>query len=534
LTQSDPSRAKFKSPEQSLAWRLSGEAGLCPAQIHVVKNLLLDHQQAYWNNDRAPGSIVFSAVAKEEPAGKPIKHCRIVPVRLSIFLDSDGVVLATEGTVVLRGLRLQRMANEAFEQRGLLSHEDLAALLGVDPSTVQDHVRQLREKGYFVPTRGYIADIGPIPTHKREISRLLGQGHTTCYIRSATGHSEGAIGRYQRGFALVIYLLHAYPGTPRDQLREISGLEPKAWDTYVEVYDELSSNSACQPHLERLRRFHEMDPDGLAAQIPPGKRPEDLAQKRLDAQTLQTTIRQTIQEDLGTTKRVAQAVADDILEIVENAFPVSDNLRPGETVVLVDKHDPSFISGEKVADRPVMPVTVPLHTEQAIEIWRSDEPIGLRRARIAALIATVAHEQGGVFNVAGLAELLHVPPSTMARDLRELAAEVHMQAPTKGLVEDAGPTLTHKDWIIDLDHHGLSGEEISWLTRHAPMSRDRYVTTFRRAEALMRVEGGIPNPEHLGRVLRLRTHIAKQYVDLLERFHGEHKPQEENPPTDPA
>jgi hypothetical protein len=178
-----------------------------------------------------------------------------------------------------------------------------------------------------------------------------------------------------------------------------------------------------------------------------------------------------------------------------------------------------------------MSVTVPLHTDEVKAIWRGDEPAGRRRARIAALIATSAQEQGGVMSVAGLAELLHVAPGTMAADLRKLAVEVHVEVPTKGILEDAGPTLTHKDWIVDLDQHGLTGEEISWLTRHAPHSRDRYIETYRRAETLMRLEGQIPQPEHLVRVLRLRPHVAEQYVKLLQRYYPPGKPTPTNAPT---
>lgn len=90
MTQSDPSRATCKSPEQALAWKLEHDVGLSPASIRVVLILFLDHQQEYWSEDRAPGAIVFSAVARGEPAGKPLKHCRLVPVRLSVYLDSDG------------------------------------------------------------------------------------------------------------------------------------------------------------------------------------------------------------------------------------------------------------------------------------------------------------------------------------------------------------------------------------------------------------------------------------------------------------
>jgi hypothetical protein len=520
MNQSDLSRSQCKSPEGAVAYRLDNEVGLSPVQIRAVIDIFVEHQLAYWRNDRAPGDVVYPAVAKGQPAGRPIKDCKLVPVRLSLFVDSDCGVLEKDGSVALRGVRIVRLTNEAFTQGGLLSFLDLANLLGVDVSTIGGHVRKLRNAGFVVPNRGFVEDIGPDPSHKRLIARLLGQGHTTSYIRSVTLHSEGSIGRYQRQFAMVLYLLHAYPETSDEQRRQISGLDPNRWAIYVDVYNDLVQHPEYQPHLERLRRRHELDPENLSAQIPPGKRPEDSAQKRLEEQTLENAIRQTIQEDMGSTRRIAQAVTDDILKLVDAAFPVSDSLRPGEIVAFVDKHDPSFISGEKVLDRPVIPVVLPLYTDQAFEIWHSDQPVGVRRAHIATLVASAAAEQGGVFSVAGLADLLHVQPSTMAKDLRDLAVTTHMQAPTKGLLEDAGATLTHKEWIVDLDQHGLTAEEISWLTRHAPMSRDRYIATFRRAEALMRVEGAIPDSQHLACVLRILPWVAKQYVDLLHRYYG--------------
>ena len=229
-------------------------------------------------------------------------------------------------------------------------------------------------------------------------------------------------------------------------------------------------------------------------------------------------VRQTIQQELGTTERVAQVVGDDLMTLIDDSFKLTDSLRPGEIIVFVDAHDPGFISGERTTDRKVIPVRVPMYTDEARKIWRADEPIGRRRARIAAMSAMATFEQRGVMTVAKLAELLFVSDSTMAKDLRELAVACHVEAPTKGIIEDAGGTLTHKDWIVDLDHHGLTGDEIAWLTRHAPYSRDRYIETYRRAETLMRLEGCIPEPEHLARLLRLCLHMARQYVDLLQQY----------------
>jgi len=318
----------------------------------------------------------------------------------------------------------------------------------------------------------------------------------------------------------VLYLLHHYSDASRDELRLLSGLSDKAFETYAEVVQQLAERPECQRHLERLRRRYELDPKGLAHKIPEGKRPQDLSRRRLEQQNLDTVLRQTLEEDLGTTSTVARAVASDLRQHIDNAFVLTDHTRPGEVAIFVDAHDPSVLSGEKTRDRKVIPVTVPLHTEQAHETWRSDEPAGRRRARIAVHVATAAQEQGGVMTVAGLAELLHTTPATMSKDLRELAVQLHVEAPTKGLIEDAGPTLTHKEWIVDLDDYGLTGEEISWLTRHAPASRDRYIETYRRAETLMQLEGRIPTVEHVARLLRLPRHVAQQYVDLLEKHHG--------------
>lgn len=513
-------RQKSKSPEHSLAWNLENQAGLNPAQSGVSLDLFSQHMQQYYANDRLPGQIVHTAVHKDEPAGKRIRDCRMVPVRLTLISPADSA-LHSISSVQARRYRIYRLATEAYEQDGLLSQADLAILLAIDESTVKDQVRILREEGLVVPTRGWVKDMGPMPSHKAIIARMLALGKTTDEIRAATRHSESSISRYQHQFAMVLFLVKKYPDAQHEERCRLSGLTRKAYDIYFEIYRKLCDNEFCLPHLERLRRRFKMDPDRIVGKLPAGKKPEDDSLRHLEQQTLDTAVRQTIQENLGTTRRIAETITEDIMELVDKSLSVSESCRPGEVVVHVDKHDASFLSGERVSDRPVMPVTIPLLTEQMKAIWRADEPVGIRRAKMATVMASAAAEQGAVMSVAGLAECLHITPSVMSSNLRNLAVQLHIEIPTKGLLEDAGPTLTHKDWIIDLEQHGLTGDEITWLTRHAPMSRDRYISTFRRAESLMQLEGCIPTPEYLARVLRLRTHVARQYVKLLERYHAE-------------
>jgi len=525
------SRLENKSPEQHAAQRLEAEAGLNKAQIRVVLDVLGDHLHRYHSELRDPGTVIHTAVSISEPPGKPIKHCKMVPVRLTMLHPADVNVQAEKGTVEVRRLRVARLCWEAFEQRAPLSYEDLSALLGIDVSTVKDLVSQLRERGLFVPTRGAVKDIGPEPSHKRVIAEMLGRGETTSQIRAVTKHSEHAIGRYQHDFSLVLYLLSTYPDAPDERRRYLSGLSSKVYETYCDVARRLSAEPICQTHLERLRRRFELDPDGLAYSPPAGKSSAVDPAQRLRQHSLSTALRQLIQSDLGTTTRVAEAVTDDLLNLLDSTFRVPESLRPGEVVFFADAHDPDYLSGEKVRDRPVIAVFVPLYTKQVQDIWRSDEPVGRRRAQIATIIASAVWEQGGIMSVAGLAELLHTTPSTLSNNLRKLAVDLHVKAATKGLIEDAGPTLTHKDWIVDLDNHGLTGQQISWLTRHAPASRDRYIHTYRRAEALMLLDGCIPQPEKLAKVLRLRLHVAKQYVELLTRNHRDANPTSADAPA---
>jgi len=54
-------------------------------------------------------------------------------------------------------------------------------------------------------------------------------------------------------------------------------------------------------------------------------------------------------------------------------------------------------------------------------------------------LALAAHEQGGIMSVAKLAELLQVRDSTLGSNLREIAVGCGIEAPSKGLIEDAGP-----------------------------------------------------------------------------------------------
>ncbi|GAG11192.1 unnamed protein product, partial [marine sediment metagenome] len=126
----------------------------------------------YYLACRFDHQIIFYAVLSDEPVGKPIKDCRIIPVNLTIYRHTDWKIKAKLG-LALRESLLAMLSEEAHNQGGLLSQTDLSEILIVDKSTVKRIVKRIKARGDSIPARGEIKDIGPGISHKARIIELL-------------------------------------------------------------------------------------------------------------------------------------------------------------------------------------------------------------------------------------------------------------------------------------------------------------------------------------------------------------------------
>ena len=80
----------------------------------------------------------------------------------STFHDRNNMnVLTEKGTSGLRKHKILRIASEALDQDGLLTQEDPAVLLCSSRRTIRRDVKELKQQGIDVPTRGTLQDIGP-------------------------------------------------------------------------------------------------------------------------------------------------------------------------------------------------------------------------------------------------------------------------------------------------------------------------------------------------------------------------------------
>jgi len=491
MDQATADRLNVKHPENTLHQKLRDEVGLCPAQADKALEIFLEHARINYDESRPPGQILRTVVSAAEPAGKPIKHCQTLEVRLTVDHRLDAEILRLHGTVALRRAKVLRLCWEAYEQGGLLSYEDLAAILGLDQSSIRRMVKALRPVVGLVPTRGAMHDMGRAPSHKEPIGRLLCRGYSYTEITAMTGHAESSIDRYALDLGRVIAL--AEQGAAPNDIRIICEISETAVDCYLRLYREHDTDEFRQ-HIAKLKRRFESGKGivGPGQLLPrkPAVDPLELIQKRNYA----CAVSRLLQQTLALTGPVADMVADKLAALDEQVFADHERLQPGQTILLVESADsaPKY-SGHTAANRPLIPVVLSPWTPDKIEIWRSDRSPADKRALIADALARESRDQGGTSTIDLLALLLGSSSAATASSLAALRQRQQDPTPIKGITEDAGATLTHKEAICELRDAGYTPPEISVITCHAPESRDRYLKTDLRVETLIKVLQAIPD-----------------------------------------
>jgi len=156
----------LKSPEGCFKRDIIDGYGLSRVEVQVLWDYVNHFVKEHYLADRFDNQIIFYAVSTEEPAGKPIKDCQLIPVNRTLYRHADLETKAKQGIPALRESLVIRLSKEAHQQGGLLSQTDLAQILMVDLSTIKRIMKRIKTKGGTIPTRGEIKDIGPGLSHK--------------------------------------------------------------------------------------------------------------------------------------------------------------------------------------------------------------------------------------------------------------------------------------------------------------------------------------------------------------------------------
>ena len=197
-----------------------------------------------------PGQLLYSAVEAQEPPGKPLAQCSLVNTVLDYVTEEDWELVNTDSPRALKWERLRRLTTGAYAQGATLSQSDLSYLMSISVDAVQDCIKAHPQ--VVLPTRGFVADMGPTLSHAEKIIALYMDGYTETEIKRRTSHSYDSIERYLIDFARVVLLTEK--GMPLPMVRQVLGFSRRVVEKYQSLHRQFNTPDYSW-RMERIRRI---------------------------------------------------------------------------------------------------------------------------------------------------------------------------------------------------------------------------------------------------------------------------------------
>jgi hypothetical protein len=237
-----------KDAMHQLEWDLKNRFDFSDILSDALMNRIQIFLEENTSEDLGIGQIPYWGVHISEPSGKPLDDMKKCRVLLTFYHPDDHKLLKEQGIKSLRQSKIMRMTIEAKDQGVLLTQEDLSLFLCCTVRTIRNDIRELRDMGISVPTRGQIKDIGKGVSHKAKIVEEYLKGYEYSEIRRRTHHSDESIDRYVRDFSRVVYLTSK--GEDLLKIRQVTRLSERLILEYQGLYEVFSKDSS--PRLDEL------------------------------------------------------------------------------------------------------------------------------------------------------------------------------------------------------------------------------------------------------------------------------------------
>jgi len=244
-------RLQQKTSEGEFMFEMETQYELCPKMresiLETAKRCLVRE------NILKEGEIEVSVIGIEEKSGKLMEKMEKVRVRLTIDNgQEDTEILREYGRTELRRIQIQRITEEALEQNGVLSQEDLSKHLRCGLRTIKRDIKEIKKQGIEVITRGVLHNIGRGQTHKCKIVELYLQGKTFSDIKLLTHHSGSSIKRYVDSFVKVMMGVN-HGIREAKKISSVTGLSELLVNQYLELLRKSRKDKQCKLKLEELR-----------------------------------------------------------------------------------------------------------------------------------------------------------------------------------------------------------------------------------------------------------------------------------------
>jgi DNA-binding CsgD family transcriptional regulator len=249
LRRTEIKRREIKSSEGEFMWELKNSYELSPKLSEQI--LLTAKGSLLREYHLKEGQIEVTVIGIEERSGKLIEKMEKKKVRLTIDNGNEDIEAIKEyGRIGLREIKIQRITEEAVDQGGVLSQEDISKYLSISIRTVKRDIRNIKQRGVAVITRGYLHNIGRGQTHKVKIIGMYLDGKTYSEIKLITRHSSGAIKRYIESFTKV--LMAQSKGIK--EISSVTGISEGLVKQYLELIRQSKKDKTRSENLKELIR----------------------------------------------------------------------------------------------------------------------------------------------------------------------------------------------------------------------------------------------------------------------------------------
>lgn len=244
-------RLKHRSQDQQMLNEVIHGTGMSYWEAQVAIEAI--HEIYFQEPGTGPlrsGQIRYTCVRNDQGAGKAMKECQFISCALTLVATEDHEIKG--GCQEIRQRKMMRLCEEAKEQGGLLTQEDLCSLLCCDVRTIRRDIKHLKEKcEIIVPTRGQQKDIGPTVSHKGIAIKHWLNGKEPQEVAWLIHHSLKAVERYIGHFARVIFL--ARQGFSKLQIAFTVGISNATVNVYLELYEHYKSSEGFRHRVEELK-----------------------------------------------------------------------------------------------------------------------------------------------------------------------------------------------------------------------------------------------------------------------------------------
>jgi len=234
-------RLESKSLDQQFTNEIIQGLNCSPFEASAVLDTVYNVFSSYFETNPAlkQGQIRLQILAIEAKVSQPISESRQLTVTLTLNDDREDLkIRQQEGIIALRRHKIQRICQEAFDQGGLLTVEDLAyRVFNCGERTICRDLEYFRKKDIFIALRSTVKDVGRTLSHRLLIIKLWAKGKEYSEISKNTSHSLSAIQNYIDKFKRTISL--SKEGYDTNRISFLLRLSTSLVEQYIELYHRL-------------------------------------------------------------------------------------------------------------------------------------------------------------------------------------------------------------------------------------------------------------------------------------------------------